>query len=107
MFIKNSYFTNSTVINPTEDYYYLGIYNFNLGRDSEYNLGYKDLRLLPDSIPSGFAVTKVPVNKTLNSGTTLNAEGYLNGFGVAEIRENRNYFDFSQSDPSFLFPLSE
>ena len=107
LFIKNSYYINSTKDLPEEDYYYLGIYNFNLGRDSEYNLGYKDLRLLPDSIPSGFAVTKIPVNKSLQSGTTLNAQGYLPGFGVAEIRENRNYFDFSQSHPSFLFPLSE
>ena len=29
----------------------------------------------------------------------------LNNFAVAEIRENRNYFDFSQSDPSFLFEI--
>ena len=27
----------------TSTYYYLGVYNFNLGRTSYYNLGYKDL----------------------------------------------------------------
>jgi hypothetical protein len=39
---------NHTTQTLTDDYYFLGIYNFNLGRDSEFNLGFKDLRFLPD-----------------------------------------------------------
>jgi hypothetical protein len=107
LFLNNRYYINSTKETPESDFYFLGIYNFNLGRESEYNLGYKDLRLLPETIDRGFAITKISNDVTLSDGTTLNAKSYLNGFGVAEIRENRNYFDFSQSDRSILFPVSD
>jgi hypothetical protein len=44
MFLCNAYYKDAIENSPvTQDYYFLGIYSFNLGRDSEYNLGYKDL----------------------------------------------------------------
>ena len=106
LFFKNCYYVNNTIKLPKEDYYFLGIYNFNLGRDSEFNLGYKDLRLLSKPIPSGFDVISIPnIQKIGNQ--TLSIKEYLQGFGVAEIRENRNYFDFSQYDDSILFPVDK
>lgn len=105
LFLNNKYYINSTKETAESDFYFLGIYNFNLGRESEYNLGYKDLRLLPESITPGFAITKIK-NDIKVGNVTLNSKSYINGFGVAEIRENRNYFDFSQSDRSILFPVS-
>jgi hypothetical protein len=32
----------------TREYYYLGVYNFNLGRGSYFNLGYVNVSLLDD-----------------------------------------------------------
>lgn len=107
LFIQNSYFVNSTVNVTTDDFYFLGISNMNLGRDSEFNLGYKDLRLLPDTIENGFAITKIENDKKIDNNTSISASSYLPDFGVAEIRENRNYFDFSQSDPSILFEIKD
>lgn len=106
LFLKNCYYVNATTTSLTEDYYFLGISNFNLGRDSEFNLGYKDLRLLPELIPNGFAISKIENDQVLDDGTAISVNSYLDKFEVAEIRENRNYFDFSQSDRSILFPLS-
>lgn len=84
----------------TSVYYYLGIYNFNLGRSSYYNLGYKDLsvfgegsnHLLTDA-GSGFTFFKISKSEDI-----LRPQ-----LGVAEIQGGSNYFDFSQYDPSILF----
>jgi hypothetical protein len=59
LFLENAYFATATSQSTTSDYYFLGIYNFNLGRESEYNLGFKDLRLLPENISSGFQVLQI------------------------------------------------
>ena len=91
-------------LNPeikTYTYYYLGIYNFNLGRSSYYNLGYKNLSVFGDEknsnliTNSGNGFTFCSITK---SQDTLNE-----GLGVAEIQGGSNYFDFSQYDPSILF----
>lgn len=91
-------------LNPeikTYTYYYLGIYNFNLGRSSYYNLGYKDLSVFGDEknsnliTNSGNGFTFCSITK---SQDTLNE-----GLGVAEIQGGSNYFDFSQYDTSILF----
>lgn len=79
--------------------YYLGIYNFNLGRNSYFNLGYSDVSELPDpeiltqNQSGGFHFCKV------NSGVY----GLKPGFISAEVAYNSNYFDFSQYSPSILF----
>ena len=105
LFIQNSYYKNVTTDLSTDDYYFIGISSFNLGRDSEFNLGYKDLRLLPSTMTEGMQVISIDKDKELSDGTVLTANSYLSGFGVAEIQENRNYFDFSQYDDSILFQI--
>jgi hypothetical protein len=49
------------------DYYFLGIYNFNLGRTSNFNLGYSNLKALPNLHSSenyNFNVYSVPRTTT-------------------------------------------
>ena len=82
------------------DYYYLGIYNFNLGRDSYFNLGYSDLKQLNSqyldesaSNNNGFAVCVADRDP-------------VDGFVAAEVQDNSQYWDFSQYDSSILFPLN-
>ena len=87
------------------DTYYLGIYNFNLGRDSYFNLGYCDLgQLDPDQLTeqteNGFAYYKV-------GGENASGIAPKDGFLAAEIQDNSPYWDFSQYDESILFPLND
>ena len=86
--------TDANKIYETETYY-LGVYNFNLGRDSYFNLGYCDLSQLNglNDVGDGF------VFKAVESADPLN------GFVAAEIQGNRKYWDFSQFDNSILFPI--
>ena len=81
----------------TDQCYYLGIYNFNLGRGSHFNLGYSDLRLLDDvqDVSNSFTFALV-------DSTSVN-----NNIAVAEVQNNRKYWDFSQFDESILFQLSD
>ena len=81
----------------TDQCYYLGIYNFNLGRGSYFNLGYSDLKLLEDIPDAGNSFTF-----GLVASTSVNDR-----IAVAEIQNNRKYWDFSQYHESILFPLSE
>lgn len=86
--------TDANKIYETETYY-LGVYNFNLGRDSYFNLGYCDLSQLNglNDVGDGFVFEDVDSTDPL--------------FGVvaAEIQGNRKYWDFSQFDNSILFPI--
>lgn len=96
----------------TKELYYLGIYNFNLGRSSEFNLGYKDTNIL-DNIKA--------YNKETNS--SYEESGLRDGFNlyniqvsaidkqnqnicIAEIQGNDSRFDFSQYDSTILFDQS-
>lgn len=85
-------------------YYYLGVYNFNLGRSSYYNLGYKDLSVFGDS------ETKLLTNAG-NSFTFFKISPSDNilrqGLGVAEIQGGDPHFDFSQWDTTVLFQQSD
>lgn len=71
--------------------YFLGIYNFNLGRKSYNNLGYKNISNISNIINSknkeGFCIYKI-TNETLPQ---LNNQLY-----VGEIQSGSNFFDFSQ-----------
>lgn len=86
--------TDSTKVYEDE-FYYLGVYNFNLGRDSYFNLGYCDLSQLNGlgNVGDGFVFTTV---ESINP---------LNNFTAAEIQGNRKYWDFSQFDQSILFQI--
>ena len=92
--------TNPDTQEISQTYYYLGVYNFNLGRSSYFNLGYKDLSIFGDSsnpllTNAGNSFTFFKINKSENVLKT--------GLGVAEIQGNSDYFDFSQNDPTILF----
>ena len=93
--------------NDQIDSYYLGIYNFNLGRDSYFNLGYCDLSQLdPEQLTAqtsnGFTFCKVGGTK---EGVVQKGITPLDGFVAAEVQDNSPYWDFSQYDDSILFPL--
>lgn len=84
-------------------YYFLGIYNFNLGRKSYFNLGYYDYKFLNNIGNSlrnnngDFAVYQL--------GTSYGEDSLQlkNGIQVAEIQGNSSYYDFSQFDDTILF----
>lgn len=92
--------TDSTTGTTNYTYYYLGIYNFNLGRTSYYNLGYKDLTIFENNGTN-------QLNDAGDSFTFYAIESSDNalrsGLGIAEIQGGSNYFDFSQYDSSILF----
>ena len=101
-------FLNVTYKEGTEDRldcYYLGIYNFNLGRDSYFNLGYCDLSQLDSEefVENGFTFCKVG---GIKDGIPQSGRTPLPGFIAAEVQDNSRYWDFSQYDNSILFPLT-
>ena len=78
------------------NYYFLGIYNFNLGRNSYFNLGYKNTAFLESvDLQEGFGIYEIP----------RSSNNLLTGIMVGEVQGNNNYFDFSQYHQSILFPL--
>lgn len=80
------------------NYYFLGIYNFNLGRKSYFNLGYKNTSVLRQlNLQSGFKIYELPNNDNL----------LLNGIMVGEVQGNDEHFDFSQYDASILFQYED
>ena len=83
-----------------DNYYFLGIYNFNLGRKSAYNLGYKDIANIEPLIDAvgaperGFAIYKIDAHKNVQ----------INNIVGAEIQGNNAFFDFSQyTDNRIMF----
>lgn len=105
-------FVRTTFHNPLTDQdistiYYLGYYNFNLGRDSYYNLGYSTLE--------NFDIS----NQHCVFNITDNVIGLSNGFKIysidpeyntlkddiiiAEVLNNSSYYDFSQYHDTVLF----
>lgn len=96
-------FINIVTVDPLtqdriEQYYYIGVYNFNLGRQSYFNLGYKELSVFGDKgvlKNAGQEFTFFKISQDKNS--------IREGLGVAEIQGGSNYFDFSQYDPTILF----
>ena len=81
--------------------YFLGVYSFNLGRDSYFNLGYSDLsqldpRYIPDCTSTTFSFT------TVGAGNSRGLDP-LEGFVSAEVQDNSMYWDFSQYDSTVLF----
>lgn len=91
----------------SSDNYFLGIYNFNLGRTSNFNLGYSDLRALPNNLRSSenydFNIYSVARTSTQEY---VGAE-IKSGLITAEIDGNESYYDFSQYDKSILFQLPD
>ena len=84
------------------EYYYLGIYNFNLGRENYLNLGYMDLKMLDPLVESNpvyneysFISLSVP-NSSYEPNKNLI---------VAEVQGNSPMWDFSQYQDSVLFKV--
>lgn len=84
--------------NKDDVYYYFGVYNFNIGREAYFNLGYKDLRVFGDKTTLTGSGKDFVFYKINNDDNTLRE-----GLGVAEIQGGSNYFDFSQYDSTILF----
>lgn len=87
------------------DVYYLGVYSFNLGRESYFNLGYSDLSQLraeyiTDASNTTFSFT------TIGSGNQRGLDP-LPGFIAAEVQDNSKYWDFSQYDDTILFQQND
>ena len=87
-----------------ENIYFLGIYNFNLGRASYNNLGYNDLTAIENLIKNN----KDEIDGTFRMFNVLDSDNaQLKGVEVAEVQENNRYFDFSQTQSSILFPKND
>lgn len=79
-----------------ENYYFFGVYNFNLGRNSYFNLGYKDLTKLESlGLTSGFHIYDIAPEDN----------GILNSVAAAEIQGNNKFFDFSQYSETILYDI--
>lgn len=80
-----------------EDVYYLGVYNFNMGRDSYYNLGYhtsNDMIAMMNNIES---------SGETSFSYSVGADRIISTLAIGEIQENFAQFDFHQYDDSVLF----
>lgn len=84
--------------------YYQGVYNFNLGRDSYYNLGYEDCSPMCSS--DGTINITEATNNNFGYFRLQQGSQIKNGFISIEIADNNAMFDFSQWDPSILFEIS-
>lgn len=73
-----------------DTYYVLGLYNYNLGRKSKYNLNYSNRPLLENKA-RGFIIS-----------TTLSTQ-VKDTYASAEIQNNSCFWDFSQYDDSIMF----
>ena len=79
-----------------DEHYFLGVYNFNLGRGSHFNLGYCDqsqLTYVKDTDPITNPFTFISVSNIAPKGN----------FIAAEVQDNKKFWDFSQFHPSVLF----
>ena len=89
--------------NSTEDNcYYLGIYNFNLGRNSHFNLGYNDLKPIVEAIKNNKGANGFVIYKFKNISMPI-----YSGLFVSEIQYNDKFFDFSQYHESILYQLPD
>ena len=88
------------IAGSTSEYYFLGIYNFNLGRGSYSNLGYVNNSIFNAKLQS---VTNN--NPFLFVKTTTDEYELRTDFGCAEITGNDPKFDFSQWDDTILYPF--
>ena len=82
--------------------YYQGMYNFNLGRGSYYNLGYKDSKVFCDQTGTNCLLKPSSGNFVFYS-VKKDEDQFKPGLVIAEIQDNRQYHDFSQYDESILF----
>lgn len=80
-----------------ESIYYLGVYNFNMGRQSYYNLGYHSSQDMLDMI------NNIPESQTSSFTFSIGSDTLIDGLAIGEIQENHAEFDFHQYDQTVLF----
>ena len=94
--------------------YYFGIYNFNLGRNSYYNLGYNGGKVGEENGRDrsdhmrvfNNLLNKTDGSKYFKDGVFTFAVGECalsSNIAIGEIQENSPEFDFHQYDPTLLF----
>ena len=82
-----------------DSYYFLGIYNFNLGRTSNFNLGYCNLQALPQLQSSNSNIYSFNIYSVAKTTTQQQIGSEIKrGLITAEIDGNEAWFDFSQYD---------
>ena len=81
----------------TEKVYYLGVYNFNMGRDSYYNLGYHTSEDTTDMVNS------IQKSGDSNFAFSVGAGDVISTLAIGEVQENFAQFDFHQYDDTVLF----
>lgn len=79
------------------DVYYLGVYNFNMGRNSYYNLGYHSNEDILEM------VSNIPDSQSSSFTFSIGSDILIDGLAIGEIQENHAEFDFHQYDESVLF----
>ena len=104
IFIKVTYGGNEKY----EKYFFLGIYNFNLGRDSYFNMGYVSPSVLLNQSNINNSLLNADGNTFIVTyvSTTTESKSFAfeKGVCVAEIQGGSPYYDFSQYDDTILFP---
>ena len=80
-----------------EAVYYLGVYNFNMGRQSYYNLGYHTSTDMTEMMTNIIASGDSPFSFSIGSGEIVST------LAIGEIQDNFAEFDFHQFDDSVLF----
>lgn len=99
VFLHTTFYTDENKQQVIPRNYFLGIYNFNLGRHSAFNMGYKHISNLDKYLVNsskGFQLFKIADEDN----------EYLPNIEVAEIQGNNKHFDFSQYNESVLFKLT-
>lgn len=82
------------------DVYYFGVYNFNMGRQSYYNLGYHTAEDMTDMIGNITNTGDSSFSFSLGSGEVIST------LAIGEIQDNFAQFDFHQCDDTVLFQPS-
>ena len=106
MFLEVSDESSGTAALDTE-YYYLGIYNFNLGRENYLNLGYVDLKVLHENNDTNGGILVREPDEYSFAGLNIPSSNYqpINNLVVAEVQGNNPLWDFSQYHSSILFQV--
>ena len=86
--------------------YYLGVYNFNMGRQSQYNLGYHS-EANTNNMIKNLNEMNTGINRNSPFKFSVGGKELINGMVVGEVQENYSEFDFHQYDRSVLFQTDE
>ena len=80
-----------------EEVYYFGVYNFNMGRDSYYNLGYHSDE---DTLEM---ISNIPEMQSSSLTFSIGSNSSIDNLAIGEVQENHAEFDFHQFHNSVLF----